>query len=1006
MPLVELDQERSSYSVLATLVVLGLAAFGLHRSGVIGWALGVFGATVRWAIRSGFRTWEVLLSGLSTATFAGVIVGLLVVGSLLAGTWPGVTILAALGLVVMGGSACLAYMFIDIERYEVERGYKAVHNPLKGQHLAANLARYGHQVGVLLMVVASVGMVGGFALLNQGLYEAGGQHWYRVGDPDPRFVDFLVYALVNMLRVVDVLDIADSKAVVHTVVVRPAGGPPALLLTAFKSFFTMVLLQQIFASIRQGRLLAETIADFWSPHEPIHDRARNALPQFGAAAVGPLLVSLRETTALTKEQRDQLPPILAAMGPATVPVLVAHLRDSHEHVRVVAALSLGHLAARDAVTDLAELLLDASGPVRQAVAEALGMIAARAAKDRTPVRRATRARRFRWRWGTSTPARRATDPVATAVVALRALLGDDLAGVRGQAAASLHGIGAAAADAADVLAWLLKDADETVRGQAAEAIGKCGGPAEASVVALTAAIDDSAAAVRAAAARGLGSLGDRACAAVPKLVALIQDRDDAVRDAAANALAKTGPLSPAATAELVAGLASPDNVVRARTAEALGVIGEPARGAVPALTDALRDGNDVVRAKAVEALGKMGVTAGAAVPSLVHALRDRDSWVSALAAEALGEMGASAGDAIPALVRALGHVNPRVRANATEAIGKLGPPAASARGVLERIAADDDAGVRAEAVRALGLIGPPIGSTLRLVHAALADADSAVRAAAVEAVGGWDRDPAEVLKVLVPLLADSNDAVKVQALKVLARQPGLSAEVVAEFARLLSDDDGVDVRTHAAAALARVGAAAVTAGPTLLRAALTGEIAVREQAMRALAVVQPPEAEEAFVSGLKDACPTVRLIASAGWTNAAAVPERAVAGLVDALLDPESQVRANAALALGRLDALPPAAVPLLLENLTDANVSLRMNAAVALRSAPFADTADALRHLLADPNARVRLAAAGAVLRSDPGDAAATAVATAALSDASPRVREAAAELLANAPETPAAAA
>ena len=24
-------------------------------------------------------------------------------------------------------------MFIDLERYEVERGYKAVHNPLKGQ---------------------------------------------------------------------------------------------------------------------------------------------------------------------------------------------------------------------------------------------------------------------------------------------------------------------------------------------------------------------------------------------------------------------------------------------------------------------------------------------------------------------------------------------------------------------------------------------------------------------------------------------------------------------------------------------------------------------------------------------------------------------------------------------------------------------------------------------------------------------------------------------------------
>ena len=39
----------------------------------------------------------------------------------------------------MGAIACLAYMFIDLERNEVERGHKAVHNPLKGQVLALHL---------------------------------------------------------------------------------------------------------------------------------------------------------------------------------------------------------------------------------------------------------------------------------------------------------------------------------------------------------------------------------------------------------------------------------------------------------------------------------------------------------------------------------------------------------------------------------------------------------------------------------------------------------------------------------------------------------------------------------------------------------------------------------------------------------------------------------------------------------------------------------------------------
>ena len=101
--------------------------------------------------------------------------------------------------------------------------------------------------------------------------------------------------------------------------VRPIAWPASTLLTAFQSFFALVLLQQIFASIRQGFLLVETITDFWSPYESIHGTARNALPQYGARAIGPLLLSLRSVACLTREQRDQLPPILAAIGPTPFP---------------------------------------------------------------------------------------------------------------------------------------------------------------------------------------------------------------------------------------------------------------------------------------------------------------------------------------------------------------------------------------------------------------------------------------------------------------------------------------------------------------------------------------------------------------------------------------------------------------------------------------------------------------------------------------------------------------
>ena len=143
--------------------------------------------------------------------------------------------------------------------------------------------------------------------------------------------------------------------VLRAAYVRQAAWPASTLLAGFKAFFTLVLLQQLFASLRQGKLLAETITDFWSPHEPIHERARNALPQYGALAIGPLLLSLRSVPSLTKEQRDQLPLILATIGPSTIPALLRHLHDPHEHVRAIAAAALGHLHALDTVPLLVAL---------------------------------------------------------------------------------------------------------------------------------------------------------------------------------------------------------------------------------------------------------------------------------------------------------------------------------------------------------------------------------------------------------------------------------------------------------------------------------------------------------------------------------------------------------------------------------------------------------------------------------------------------------------------------
>ena len=434
------------------------------------------------------------------------------------------------------------------------RGYKAVHNPLKGQELALYLVRYGQKVGVPLLAAATAGMIGGFALLNQGLYETIGTAWFSVAQAQaqPEYVDFLAYALIHLLRIVDLLNLAGSNHLLEVTYVHEAAWPASFLLTAFQTFFTFVLLAQIFASIRQGNLLTETITDFWSPHESIHERARYALPQYGARAIWPLLVSLRSVTSLTREQRDQLPSILAGIGPAAIPALAGHLHDPQEHMRAIAAAALGHLHARDQVILLAQLAKDPSDVVRQSLVEALGLIGAANAdytrRSRGRVLQLPVSGMRRWfgrkRVPTAVPLQ---DPIDLVVSTLQDALADNSAAVRTQAARALGRIGVQATGSAGGLIALLTDADETVRCEAAEALGKVGAREDTTVHALVALLEDANPSIKTSAARALGSLKEAAAPAVSALVPLLQDQDQSVRTAAAEAIAQVGPLNGAAT---------------------------------------------------------------------------------------------------------------------------------------------------------------------------------------------------------------------------------------------------------------------------------------------------------------------------------------------------------------------------------------------------------------------------------------------------------------------------
>lgn len=1000
--LIDLDRIGSSYSLLLSFLALGLIAAALYAVGLVTLVLRCFQGLVRFGLSRGFRLWQALFAWAHWPLLLALILALIGLGAFAGEQFPWLAIACGIGLSFAGVVTCLAYLWIDLERYEVARGYKALHSPVKGQELAANLVQYGRHVGVPLLIVATIGLVGGFALLNQGLYETVGRGWYRAdaGPAPPGFVDFLAYTLLNLFRVVDLLGVAESYSVVHVSYVHQAKWPASTLLMAFRTFFTLVLLQQIFASVRRGRLLAETISDFWSPHPPIHERACGSLPQHGPGAVRPLLLSLGSIEVLTAEQRVHIPRIIADIGPAAIPVLLHHLDDPYEHVRGAAVGALGHLGAAEAVPALVGLGNDPSEWVRQRLAESLGQLGA-AEKGAVPQKVPIRPRRsvgiwLRRAFGRNRKAAPvpSVDPRELAVSALRRLLADPSASVRTRAAEALGQVGPGAAAAAADLIGSLRDADEGFRCRAAEALGRLGDPAAGTVSALVGLLEDPSPPLRVSAAGALGALGPAASDAVPALMALLQETDESVRQAAAAALGQIGPLPEEAVGKLTNGLTSRDSLVRAQTAEALGTMGEAAAEAAPALAEALQDRNDRVRAKAAQALAQIGEAGSEAVPQLVRALRDEDTWVSALAAEALGEMGDSATTAVPALVRSLRHVTPQVRANAAEALGKMGPAARPAVAALEQAARDDDDLVRARAAFALGEVGELTATAGRVLLAALDDPNPEVRAAAVEAVGKCEglREPGGA--ALLRAAGDASDRVKLAAATALPRLIGATPEAVAALGRLLEDDNPA-VQSQAAAALGRLGAAAAGAGGALLKAAQTAEAEVRADALQALAHIQPPEAAEAFLAGLKSGRPDIRKLAVAGLVKAAELPPSAFPDLVEALRDPEVQVRSNVARILSRLETLPAEAVPGLLECAADPNEGVRINAALALRKAPAGEAKAFFEQQLADPSPRLRLIAAGYLLDADPSNAPATEALAELLSDPSPRLRRSSLELV-----------
>lgn len=373
------------------------------------------------------------------------------------------------------------------------------------------------------------------------------------------------------------------------------------------------------ASVRSGRKCDPKVQNA---------RARHALRDIGAAAVGPLIAIFKSKDAHCCPAAAQELTGLddrRAMAPAVEP-LIAALNDASypDEAALEAVRALGRSADKRAIGPLIALLSNKSPELRARAADSLGELG---------------------------------DPCA--VPAIVALLDDGDMSVRDRAVWALGQLAwqPAAAD--------LQDPRTGVRLAAACALAKASDPR--ALAPLLAALQHESPEIRSRGADGLGDLRDKH--SVAALIAALKDRDRRVRGSAAGALGNIGDCS--AVMPLIATLDEPDAWVRGAVAEALGRLGD--KRAVDPLRAALRNNAGEGYGEMVDALRKLEQDAPveAAVMAVLDSFGDPDAS-EYVEMEALGTLSALGPPAVPPLLKGLHNSDVEVRMHVVRILGLLG----------------------------------------------------------------------------------------------------------------------------------------------------------------------------------------------------------------------------------------------------------------------------------------------------------------------------------------------
>lgn len=700
--------------------------------------------------------------------------------------------------------------------------------------------------------------------------------------------------------------------------------------------------------------------------------------------------------------------ILADIGPVAIPYLLEALKHRNGDVRSVTTVALGLLGgwSEPVVPALTEALEDRDPTVRFSAARALEYtgrndpkvaraLAGVLLKDANKDVRAEAAGSLRRRFGP------AADNVLPALI--RAMK-DPEPDVRRAAAGTLGQIGPPAKAAAPHLIEALEDKHRPVRGAAAYALRGVRSKAPQAIEALlaTAKDGDEHEDVRVKALRALHAIAPQAPETRQALTEGLQAPNSRVRYYAAKTLLSLGhwekalpsliddtgkrhpdnhpprlsrPLPKEAAGLLIEALTHPNTCVRKFAAQELGAIDHPGTKAIDALARALKDPKAYVRLAATEALGRIGPAAAPAAPALIQSLEDcrvklislsnqRQADPVAIALRRIGPGRRSRGGGAPAIMALLKHPDSKVRDKAIEALSwVLPPPVATAVSALK----EQDPKIRAGAAEALGRMGPSAAAAAAPLVKALKDQDQDVRvsaAAALARLGRYD----QALPVLVACLKDNDSQARVrgEAAQALGRS-GLHAKEAVPA--LVQAAENGWVRYRAVQALDAIGAkAAGSVKPVILTLKHAREPA-RVHAANALGKIAPDgeAVVPALVAALKDKEKKVRSAAARALGKLGPSAHSAAGPLAHMLRDHEFQVRRSAVVALGKIGADPNEVVPHLIWALGDCHWKVRSDASQALGGIGT-PAAPALIAALKDDNPLIRMHAADALGRIEPG--------------------------------------